>query len=351
MRIALIGEFSGFYKNLAIGLRRLGHEVDIFANGDGFKQISGAKRALYMKKEGRPIYNIWGVFVYPFFSVNEIKNYDIAQFVCPRSYFDWVNYPLMKKIIKNNKKVFFSIAGFSYALFEAYENGVYEYYMFDGMKRPFYRESILWNRRKEEKILRAIDGIIPVSYEYDITVRKYSNRREIVLLPLDVESVEYSENVIEDKIVIFHGLIREEAKGTEYIREAMNRIQAEYPDKVTCIIDGKMPQDEYLQLMNRTNVVVDQCKSYGYGMAALYAMAQGKAVLSGARYEALEYASITDCPILEARPDSNQIYGQLKFLVDNPEMIAELGRKGREFVEKHHDCDKIAKQYVDIWLS
>ena len=40
------------------------------------------------------------------------------------------------------------------------------------------------------------------------------------------------------RIVIFHGIIREDFKGTKYFLEALERIKQEYPDKVEIIVDG-----------------------------------------------------------------------------------------------------------------
>jgi hypothetical protein len=41
MKFLIIGEYSGVSKNLKSGLIKLGHEVIIFSNGDGWKKISG----------------------------------------------------------------------------------------------------------------------------------------------------------------------------------------------------------------------------------------------------------------------------------------------------------------------
>lgn len=351
MRILLLGEFSGFYKNLKVGLENLGHEVDIYANGDGIKQIDGATACVYKKKEGHFLYNVWGILIYPFSIIGKIKSYDVVQFLCPHSFNEIINYALMRIIIKIGKKTYYTACGESFALYKSYERNEFEYYMFDGLDDKFYYESIIWNERLEKKLLRKIDGIIPICYEYANPLREYNNLKKSIMLPVDTKSINYKENIVNDKVVVFHGVTRETDKGTQYIREAMNRVQEEFPNDVECIIDGRLPQAEFLELMERTNIVIDQCKSYWYGMTALYAMAQGKVVLSGRRKESLEHAGIVDCPIIEAVPNANQIYNELKKLILDKKRITEIGHNSREYVVKYHDCDIIAEQYLNTWQN
>jgi len=39
MKILLVGEFSGVHNNLKMGLKALGHDVKLAADGDGFKKF------------------------------------------------------------------------------------------------------------------------------------------------------------------------------------------------------------------------------------------------------------------------------------------------------------------------
>src|SRR5699024_360448 len=90
----------------------------------------------------------------------------------------------------------------------------------------------------------------------------------VLPFPINIEEISYTENIIKDKIVIFHGLNREASKGTGFIREAMEKLQENYKDEVEIIIDGYMPFDSYMKLLSKVNVVVDQCLTYGYGINA-----------------------------------------------------------------------------------
>lgn len=54
-----------------------------------------------------------------------------------------------------------------------------------------------------------------------------------------------------------------------------------------------------------------------------------------------------DLPIVNANPDT--LEHVLAFLLDSPQDLHELGRKGRAYVEAHHDPAAIAQQWVDLY--
>lgn len=348
MKIALIGEFSAFNKNLAIGLRNLNHDVDIYANGDGWKKIDGATFPLI--KDAKNFFEkLYGHFLWPIYISSKIKGYDIVQIISPSIFTRYLNFILIDRIIKQNDKAFLSGAGSCFALEHAYKKGCFRYYMYDENANPYLKKDFWWNEKKERRISLKFDGIIPIAWEYKIEYEGYNNRLKAIPIPMDTDNINYVHNVVKDKIVIFHGLNREGPKGTKYIKAAMERLQNNYPDKVECIIEGHMPLKDYLDLMQRTNIVVDQCRGYGLGVNAVYAMAEGKVVFGGAEPESLEVFGLEDTPVINILPDENDIYYKLERFVLHPELIPELGRKSREMAESFHNCNIVAEKYIEEW--
>lgn len=348
MKIALIGELSSLNKNLSIGLKRLGHEVDIYADQDGWKKIEGAKHPL--SKSGKTfIGKIFGYIFWPLYISFKIKGYDVVQFVSPSLFIRYLNFFLISRIMKQNKKTFLSGAGDCFALEQAYKSGCFRYFIYDENANPYLKKDFWWNEKREKKISLAFDGIIPIAWEYRAMYEGYKNRLNAIPIPMDTDDINYVNNVVKDKIVIFHGLNREGPKGTKYIKAAMERLQEKYPDKVECIIQGHTPLKEYLDLMQRTNIVVDQCRAYGLGVNAVYAMAEGKVVFGGAEPESLEVFGLEETPVINILPDEDDIYCKLERLVLHPELIPELGKKSREMAESFHNCNIVAEQYIKEW--
>lgn len=351
MKVLLLGEYSGFYKNLAIGLKEFGVEVTWYCNGDSFKKISGNTGKLLSESRNFIIRNIQN------FSFRKLlQDYDIVSMIDLRIWGVVLSVPMVNYIIKNNAKVYANMAGDCSFYYDSWLKSSVPYSPF--LDNP-QLASVFDGRSLASKLLRKtelynasrVDGLIPVMNEYRIGVKNYSNLKSTIPLPVDTKTIKYKPNKIRDKIVIFHGLNRENSKGTSYIREAMNIIKARYPDDVEIIIDGNMPLDKYLKVIEKANIIIDQCKAMGWGMNACYSMAQGKIVLAGASKETLDDFGLKKCPIRHIKPDVKSIVEELENLVRNRNMIEQYGEESRKFVEEFHDSRKVAKQYLECWKN
>lgn len=358
MKILLLGDFSSFHKYLKHGLVNLGHEVTLASRGDGWKKISGYDVQLYTLEGKNKVTRFIDGYKSANKSLKEFRDYDVVQLINPWIYNRIYNYQLLKEIKSHNNLISLVSAGIDLALFEAYKSGAFEYFLFDYNKtfEKRYSNSTISGRnyRKiEQNVVNLCDIIIPSIYEYSVGYKNNPKVHDVIPMPIDVEDFTYSENIVNGPVVIFHGVNREADKGTPFIREALKRIKAKYGDSVEIIIDGHMPFDKYVSVMSRANIIIDECCSYGYGINADIALAQGKVVLSPARDETLNayHISRTDCPLFSLSPNVDQIEKTIAFVLDNKDKIPFWGRKSREFVKKFHDCTKVAQMYVDAWKT
>lgn len=356
MKILLVGEFSGLNAGLKDGLRALGHQVTLAAGGDGFKKIPGADKRIYPNAHGRsPLYKIYSYVYYPL-TDNSLKGYDVVQLVGADLFYRPLGVLPYKRLKNNNGKFFINAAGVDYFLYQYWKNKkyAYEYYMFDDNPQlcSLYDGKSINSKQINhtcKKVNEMADGIIPViPYEYEAPYYAFSNLRKPILFPINTDSITYTDNNVNDRIVFFHGISRPLDKGSNYIKEAMKIIQDKYPSDVECIVVERMPYNEYIKTMSRANVIIDQCKSFGYGINASIAMAQGKIVMSGA--EELDIESVKgSCPVINIRPSVNQIVLEMEKIIENKKEIKVMGRKSREYIEENHNYIKIAQQYIDTW--
>lgn len=354
MKILLVGEFSGFFLNLKQGFKNLGHEVTLAANGDGWKQIPGADMPLFRTGDSSPAKKIYYKLLKPLIHKNDLKGYDVVLLVHENAYRPYINSVMVKALKENNSSLYVSIAGNCYSLYKAWAKGELGYYTFDDnpLKHEMYTGKSLrciMTRRTEEYVDSIADGIIPVMYEYAVGVRHLKNTLPTIPLPFDSQSVEYSENIPKGKLVFYHGILREKDKGTAYIREAFDIIASKYPNDVEMLVLGNLPFKEYLEVLRKTNVLVDQCKEHCWGMNACYGMAQGKVVLGGASRNSLKEFGLSQSPVIHIKPQVSQIVQQIEYVLENRGNIRTMGHKSRMFVEDFHDCNKIAKAYLEAW--
>ncbi|MFI3175908.1 MAG: hypothetical protein R3Y67_00270 [Eubacteriales bacterium] len=350
MRVLLLGEFSGLFQSLAEGLRECGATVDWYANGDGYKAITGMTGSIDGTTKNHFINRIW----YPFQLIQTLKGYDVVHVMNPLIFSPYINAYLFRILKKNNKRLVMSTVGTDYAVYQYQHkaNRKYDYYLLDENTEYdyFYKEHTRYVR-DYEKVMTLIDGIIPGSMEYYYAHENNPKLTSICRHPINTSKIEYTENRIQDKIVIFHGISREVFKGTAYIKAAMEAIGEKYPDDVEIIIDGKMPIEEYKALMARANIVIDQCRSYGQGINALIALAQGKIVLSGAEEECMDKMGVQDCPVYNIIANKEQIMAQLEEIIARREEFIELGKRSRAYVEKYHHHKLIAQDFMEVYQT
>lgn len=354
MKILLLGEFSALHKNLKEGLIELGHEAVVAAKGDGFKKVPvdisfdsdlpGILGKIHRK-------------TLPLTSLLKMKNFDVVQlmnpFIFKLSYFPTSFF--YQQLIKQNKK-FFMLAAGSDAFF--WRNGRRElsYGPFDSVlkydlqSRDFFMDSdeaYHFNLA----VVKKVRGIIPIMYEYEVSYQNEKKRLNTIPIPINVNKIEYADNKVGQKIVIFHGLSRYGFKGTRHVEEAFEYLSKKYPNELELIIDGHMPLNEYLDVMKRTNVVIDQMYSHSLGMNGVYALAMGKVVMGGAEPESLKSLGVDSSPVINLKPNAQSIIDEVEKLYANRDSIETLGFESRQFAEKVHSNIKVAQQYIDTWIN
>lgn len=289
-----------------------------------------------------------------------LRGYDVVYFV-DSSFLSrhpkW-NAPLYKYMIENNKTSFVCGAGDmaimvnywinSNEKYKAYVQGIVNDQEEKGLVKLYPNNELeVW----EDWLLNNIDGYIPIWYEYAQPFRKYESLTETVRIPITCNQFEYKPNIVKDKIVFFHGVpTRWEAKGTKYIKEAFERMEKKHGDIAEFHCAGGLPFNEYMNLISRTNVVVDDAQSYSIAMNGLFSMAKGKIIMGGAEPEGNKELGIEGVnPVLNITNDVNQICTQIEYIIEHKEKIEEWGLASRKFVEKYHDHIEIAKQYERIF--
>lgn len=370
MNILIVGEYSGVSKNLKAGFTRLGHSTTIFSDGDGWKKIKTANtdfcfdyKSNYTFREInlRGTWRLKSLFQYFQFKKSLQKLNHKFDFVIIINYefLRTSNFEISPKFsfsdlqtVSKKKAPFFLMAcGDDLA------------YLTEGCKMRYWphdKSNLTNSKYFKKKYLKLFDNlpnyitaVIPGMYEYANAYRTLNQAKELrieksIPFALDCNAIQ-PYNVINDGIIkIYHGINREDFKGTPIIREALDIIKKRYPEKVDVRIEGSMPLEEYLKVLKESNIIIDQCKSYSYGMNAIYGMALGKLVFSGNEKECLDEFGRQDIPIVNILPEVNDIVANLEKFIINPHLILEFGKRSREFVVDFHNEVTVANNYISL---
>lgn len=213
----------------------------------------------------------------------------------------------------------------------------------DELKEIYPEKADKSKRRKMKIIEKFVNLTIIGDYPYLV----FSPKSIVIKIAFDRSKIPYigCENRNE-KIKIVHAPSNRVIKGTKYVLAAIERLKEEKYNIDFVLIENQL-NDVVLEICKGADIIVDAVIMESHGMFSLEGMALGKPVLCRTDEKFLKYYS--GLPILRTDPDN--IYDNLKLLIENPNLRKELGEKGRKYVEEIHDSKKIAKQLIDLYKS
>ena len=371
MRILLFGEYSGVHTFLAEGLRELGHEVTTASNGDFWKNYP---RDIDLKREE----TLWGKLSFSMrllMALPKMKGYDIVQLINPMflelkavKHFSIYDY-----LRKHNKKVVLCCMGNDYYYPKINSELMpmrYSDYNIGKEKRcvdfaqQMYDD---WVGTEKERLNRYIaadcDAIVAGAYEfwlpYHLTKDKSKDgkplREKLHSIPFPYKLFDEVHPAPSEKLRVFIGIskARSEFKGTDIMQKAAEDLQKKYPERIELKIANGIPFAEYQNMMDNSDVLMDQIYAYGPGMNALLALSKGIVCVSGAEPEHYDLLGENDCrPIVNVQPTYESVYKELEELVLMPkDELAKLKKESRDYVLRNHDYIKVAKEYEALYAS
>jgi hypothetical protein len=144
--------------------------------------------------------------------------------------------------------------------------------------------------------------------------------------------------------VVVHSPTHKGLKGTSAVLAAVERLKQTHEFEFQ-LIHG-VEHAKALEMVRNCDIMLDQFVIGEYANAAAEAMAFGKPTFCYMLPSVLPYYP-PDLPIVNANPDNlAEVLGPL--LVDGPRR-RDLGRRGRAYVEQHHDARKLARDLIGIY--
>jgi glycosyltransferase involved in cell wall biosynthesis len=200
-------------------------------------------------------------------------------------------------------------------------------------------------------IYKNCSGIIASDLDYHLPLVGNSKYLGMIPNPININKLQFESLNISDKIIIFHGINNDNylKKGNDYFEKALEIIEKKYGSKVEIITVRSIPYSQYIDLYNRSHILLDQIYGYDQGYNALEAMAKGKVVFTNAETEFTEYYNLTEKVCINAIPNVDYLVNELSFLIENPAEITAIGKRARTFIEEHHNYVNIAQKYVQKW--
>lgn len=377
MKILLVGEYSNLHNSLKQGLEALGHQVTLVSSGDSFKKFPSDYSYEPRYSKLKIIHFIHKIFVklriinfqkvesalrfYKFLLQN--KQYDHIQLINSDV---MVTYPILsrflyKKLFRKSENIHLLVCGEEVPIIHYYHKDREGYHILtpyhkDKNLKKHYHFSLKYLKKSYQKtfnlLFQKCKNLITSDFDYETPMKKMGYKTYFIPNPINTDKITYTTNLVEDKIRIFLGINRLSylKKGIVIFEEALQKIKSEFSEKVEIIVTENIPYETYIRLYEKAHILLDQTYAYDQGYNALTAMAQGKVVFTGAGKDWQHHFGIEENTVaINAIPDAEYIYEKLKWLIENPEKITEIGENARNFVEKEHHYIRIAELYLQVW--
>ena len=150
---------------------------------------------------------------------------------------------------------------------------------------------------------------------------------------------------------ILHAPNHLKIKGTDALIAAIDLLKQDGLHLELILLRG-VPNDEIRKAMDEADLVADQFVIGWYAMFAIEAMAMEKPVLCYLREDLVELyvkaGLVTEDEIPLINTDLREIVGKIRWAYYNREELKAIGRKGREFVLKHHSVQHVGRAFAEI---
>ena len=348
---------------LAEGLRQLGHEVTVASNGDFWKDYP--RDIDFDRTPGK-----WGgikLMAKVYANLLRFRGYDVVQLINPLFLELKAErlFPIYRYLRRHNKKVVLGAFGMDwYWVHVCTYNKPLRYSDFNigeqvRIDAPALKEQRDWLGTTKERLNKTIandcDAIVTGLYEYDVCYRPFfPEKTHFIPFPIKMPDTKAPVQEPNPEVTIFIGISRgrSQYKGTDIMLKAAQDLLRKYPQRMKLNIVEGLPFAEYQRVMEGSDAILDQLYSYTPSMNPLLAMSKGIICVGGGEPENYEIIGETELrPIINVQPTYDSVYHELENLVLHPERIPELKRQSIEYVRRHHDYLKVARQYEGLYLS
>lgn len=364
MKILLLGEYSNVHWTLAEGLRALGHRVTVVSDGDGWKNyprdVSLKRRSLGRADTLRYLADMaW--------HLPRLRGFDVVQIINPvfLSLTAERMYPFYRYLRRHNGKLFMGAFGIDhYWVKTGLDGHTFRYSDFN--LGPVLRHNADndvyirdWLNGEKGRLNRYVaadcDGIVTGLYEYDACYRPhFPEKTTFIPFPINLSRVTTLQGHPEyGGIRFFIGIQKQRNayKGTDIMLRALERLRQKYPERMEIVKAESVPFAQYQDMMNTSDVLLDQLYSYTPAMNALLAMAKGLVVVGGGEEENYEILGERELrPIVNVQPDEQDVFEQMeRRILLQPENLPRLAEQSVEYIRRHHDHIRVAQRYIDCW--
>lgn len=196
--------------------------------------------------------------------------------------------------------------------------------------------------------IKELDAItdLNLTSEYDLLTMKAG--LEYCFYPYDPSELPQRKVNYSGKVKIVHSPTNRRYKGTELILGVIERLKNER-DIEFFLIEGK-PRAEVLEIKAGCDICIDQVGGNmggtGYGKSGLESLALGLPTLTNMTEDYKNW--LPENPFVLCN-NADELYANLKLLIDDRDRRERLGKLGKEWVIKYHGYESVYKNITELF--
>lgn len=223
-------------------------------------------------------------------------------------------------------------------------------YIFNDVPLPFAPKDHI---DPEEKLQRQksllylfdkSDGIILHSEgQYPYLPQPLSVPVYIVPLRVDITGLKPQYETGNERLRIVHAPTDRRFKGTEHILKSLENVKEDFE---LVLVEGKSAE-EAREIYRTADIIIDQISGGSYGVFSIEAMALGKPVIAYIAEQTRRRHPLL--PVVSA--DFDSLSEAVRGLLADRQRRIQLGKCGREYVERYHDNVRVAALLADLYAG
>ena len=366
MKVLLLGDASNYHHTLAEGLAALGHDVTVAS--DGSRWMNTRRDVDLSRRSGK----LGGALLWLKLNTvlaSDLRGYDVVQLVSP----SFVRLrpqrliKLFRRLKRDNGAVYLTALGTDSHLVRNLlgPRPALAYSEWHDHRGPSAWSATVEAERDQwlapeladytDEFYSGLDGAVTALYEYHRIAAAETPELPLAYggIPVEIPDRKHRKRDFSAPLTVMLPAHRgrEAEKGADLLADLFRQLNAALPGRMKLWQPENVPYAQFVGLLDRADIVVDQLYSYTPATTALLAMARGAVAVTGGEEEYYSFIGEREMrPILNPDPrDLEATYNNMYKALADPAALRRMSAEGPRFVERHNSPTVVAKRFEDFW--
>lgn len=206
--------------------------------------------------------------------------------------------------------------------------------------------------RKMAWLARRVTAVFSMG---DMTEYAPGSRTDVHFWPVDLQAdggeryrPVYPRSACDRPLRVVHAPNHQAFKGTRFLLAAIEELRSEGV-AIELVLVENVPNRQALELYRSADVIFDQCLIGFHGYFALEGMALGKPVMCFIRKPASYLLFPDESPLINTHVTT--LKEDLRCLAADRPNLEQIGRRGRDYVERYFSLEAVAKRLGDAYAE